>query len=106
MDVCQAYTIGIESNGIFVYKGKFNVKHLGSITGVLNPEELIEVNRSLNSIDWEDLESAYGSNKEQLKVIEYYTKSIHKKISYYNGEPQSIRDFEHCIDTIIDKDEL
>ena len=106
LDVCQAYTISIESNGQFEYKGNYNVKHLGPRTGVLSTEELTELNRSLDTIDWEDVESAYGNNGEQLKVIGYHTKTIHKKISYYSGEPQSIKNLERCIDTIIDKDEL
>jgi len=108
LDVCQAFTITITSNGKFKYNGKFKVKHLGLKTGTLNSEEQIKINRLLNSINWQDIKSGYGSNANslQLKVLEYSAKTIKKKVSYSGSEPQQIKNLEHYIDTIINKDEL
>jgi hypothetical protein len=106
LEVCQAYTIRIESNGKFEYNGKFKVKHLGRKTGRLSAKEQLEVQHLVEQINWETIERSYGSNKAQLKVLTYTTKSMHKKTSYYSGEPQSIKDLAHYIETIIEKDEL
>ena len=108
LDVCKAYTIAIEANGKFKYKGNFNVKHLGLKIGSLKPVELSEINSLLNTIKWDNEELSFGSNSNgaQLKSIEYTTEKIKKKITYYSSEPQSIKELEHYIDSIINKDEL
>jgi hypothetical protein len=108
LDVCQAYTIEIQENGTFKYKGSFKVKHLGLKDGVLEPTELTEINRLVGLIDWQNMNVNYGnnSNGSQLKVLEYISKKNKNKTTYYNSEPQSVKDLEHYIDIIIDKDEF
>ncbi len=108
LDVCKAYTITITEKGNFNYKGNFKVKHLGVKTGVLKPKELVEVNRLREMINWPNIATNYGNNANgaQLKVLEYTTSTFKKKATYYNSEPQSIKDLEHYIDIIIDQDEL
>jgi hypothetical protein len=108
LDVCQAYTIEIQENGAFKYKGSFKVKHIGLKAGVLKPNELTEINRLLGLINWQNKNVNYGKNANgsQLKVLEYRTKTIQNKTSYYNSEPQSVKDLEYYIDLIIAKDEF
>ncbi len=106
LDVCKAYTISINSNGKFAYKGNFKVKHMGLKTGTLKSDELKEINRLRKAIKWNTLKNNYGTNNKQLKVVTYITTTIDKKITYFSGEPLSIKDLENYIDTIINKDEL
>ena len=108
LDVCKSYTIKIQEDGVFKYKGSFKVKHLGLKDGVLEPTELTEINRLVGLIDWQNMNVNYGnnSNGSQLKVLEYMSKKNKNKTTYYNSEPQSVKDLEHYIDIIIDKDEF
>lgn len=108
VEVCNAYTISIKSDGKYNYTGKYKVKHLGSKMGVLKPKELARLNDLLSIVKWEDVGSSFGlnANNSQLKVLQYSTKEIKKKTSYYSAEPQSIKDLEHYLDIIVNKDEI
>ena len=108
LDVCQSYTISIQQNGNYEYKGNHNVKYRGKKSGKLSPNNLNELNKRIQAIDWKSLETTYGNqaNDSQRKELNYSATTINKNIIYYRLEPQGMRDLEHFIDTLINHDEF
>ncbi|MFT5780328.1 MAG: hypothetical protein ACI837_003290 [Crocinitomicaceae bacterium] len=108
MDVCVSYTISIESDGNYTYKGYFNVKHVGDKSGKIPKNELKVIQDKLASIDWESLDAEYGNpaSNPPRKEINYASGTEKKTIVYSRLEPQEIRELEKIIDQLIDSDDL
>lgn len=108
MDVCDAYQITIQSDRTYQYKGIHNVKHIGEKTGKLSEKSFTQLNTLLETIDWNDFESEYGSagTAAQRKELLFKSESHSDTIIYYRLEPQKIRELELFIDQLIDLDDL
>ena len=108
MDVCDAYTLHVSQDGAYVYKGTFNVKHLGKKTGEIQSEELVQLELLISAIDWPEKDITYGTRAEDSsgKKLSYLSENREKTINYFRAEPREIRILEKFIDKIIDRDDF
>ncbi|MCH2223494.1 MAG: DUF6438 domain-containing protein [Crocinitomicaceae bacterium] len=108
LDVCRAYTISVSQDGTYLYNGTFNVKHLGKKTGKIQSDELEELKRLINLVDWPLKDTTYGNQAEDSadKKLIYTSQNGKKIIQYYRTEPQEIRILELFMDKIIDRDDF
>jgi len=104
MDVCDSYEIKIENSRKYSYKGFHNVKHIGEKSGSISKEKFSELENLLDSLDWNEYKSQYGSPGTGIQRRElFYTSKTHSdSIIYYRIEPQKIRALELFIDQLIE----
>ena len=108
MDVCDSYEIKIEQSREYIYKGFHNVPHIGEKAGFISKEMLSELEKLLDSLDWNEYKSQYGSPGTgiQRKELFFSSKTLSDSIVYYRLEPQKIRDLELFIDQLITSDDI
>ena len=88
LDVCQSYSILIHNNGQYKYRGRYRVKHIGEKAGRLNKDDLIQLSKKIDAIEWGNLEQSYGNhaNDSQRKELNYLSKTINKKVVYFGSK--------------------
>lgn len=108
LDVCKAYTLHISQDGTYIYKGTFNVKHLGNKTGEIQSDELTQLQQLMSTIDWPVKDTIYGTRAEDssAKKLQYTSQEGNKTIEYYRAEPREIRVLELFMDKIINRDDF
>jgi hypothetical protein len=108
MDVCDSYEIKIEHTRKYIYKGIHNVKHIGEKSGVISKQKFSDLEKRLDSLDWNEYKSQYGSPGTgiQRKELFYTSKTHSDSIIYYRIEPQQIRALELFIDQLITSDDI
>lgn len=104
MDVCDSYEIKIENSRKYNYKGIHNVTHIGEKSGSISKEKFSELENLLDSLDWNEYKSQYGSPGTGIQRKEFlFTSNIQSTtITYYRIEPQQIRALELFIDKLIE----
>jgi len=108
LDVCDSYEIKIENSRNYSYKGFHNVKHIGEKSGFISKEKFSELEKLLDSVDWNEYKSQYGSPGTGIQRKEFlFTSKIQSTtITYYRIEPQQIRALELFIDQLIELDDI
>jgi len=107
LEACSSYSILVNTDGSYNYKGNYQVKHQGKKTGKLTQAYLTQLDQLVHSIDWNSLKNSYGNDGDtQRKELNYTSNTTNKQVVYYRLEPQKIRQLEHFIDTIVNHDEF
>ena len=108
MDVCDSYDIYIDHSRKYIYKGHYNVKYIGEKTGFISSNQLYELKKLLDSLDWISYKPQYGSPGTgiQRKALLFSSKNQIRSVTYYRLEPQQIRDLELFIDQLITLDDI
>lgn len=93
LGTCPVFKLEVYADGFVMYNGKNYVELIGDYTGVLNSEQLADVEKFFSEADFYAFESEYNDGRLDIPatIIEYYGSQGNKKVEARTEIPTKFR---------------